>query len=112
MSLSEQLTIVIFYHFSGYKNFKYFYKFFVEKRPDLFPKTLSYNRFIELMPRLTTPPLSLCTYLRVRKMVHILLFQQNCRFVTINAQGVIEFLKDWQSLENHHMVGLWVLNYI
>jgi len=56
MSLSEQLTIVIFYHFSGYKNFKYFYKFFVEKRPDLFPKTLSYNRFIELMPRLTTPP--------------------------------------------------------
>jgi len=55
MSLSEQLTIVIFYHFSGYKNFKYFYKFFVEKRPDLFPNPLSYNRFIELMPRLATP---------------------------------------------------------
>lgn len=55
MSLSERLTIAILYHSSEYKNFKYFYKSFILTRPDLFPNPLSYNRFVELMPRLTTP---------------------------------------------------------
>ena len=68
MHLSERLTIVILYHSGGYKNFKYFYKSFVETRPDLFPNPLSYNRFIELMPRLTMP---------LAMLIHLLKGEQN-----------------------------------
>jgi len=56
MSLSELLTIMIMYHTSYAKNFKYFYKTCIEYiHKDDFPKALSYNRFVELMPRLFIP---------------------------------------------------------
>ncbi|WP_341758702.1 hypothetical protein [Candidatus Tisiphia endosymbiont of Ditula angustiorana] len=52
MSLSEMLTIIIMYHTSYAKNFKFFYKIYMEHLyKDDFPKALSYNRFIELTPR-------------------------------------------------------------
>lgn len=56
MSLSEMLTIIIMFHTSHAKNFKFFYKTYVEylHRND-FPKALSYNRFVALMPRLFMP---------------------------------------------------------
>ena len=50
MSESEVMTIVIYFHLSGYRNFKHFYIFNVcENMKDLFPQTVSYNRFVELM---------------------------------------------------------------
>jgi hypothetical protein len=56
MSLDEQLTVVIMYHSSYAKNFKYFYKTCIEYiHKDDFPNALSYNRFIALMPRLFMP---------------------------------------------------------
>lgn len=56
MSLSEQLTIMLMYHTSYAKNFKYFYKTYIEYiHKDDFPNALSYNRFVELMPRLFMP---------------------------------------------------------
>ena len=56
MSLSEMLTIMIMFHTSYAKNFKYFYKSYVEYlHAEDFPKALSYNRFVELMPRLFIP---------------------------------------------------------
>ena len=56
MSLSELLTIMIMYHTSYAKNFKYFYKTCIEyMHKDDFPKALSYNRFVELIPRLFVP---------------------------------------------------------
>lgn len=56
MSLSELLTIVIMYHTSYAKNFKYFYKTCIEYiYKNDFPRALSYNRFIELIPRLFIP---------------------------------------------------------
>jgi len=56
ISLDEQLTIVIMYHSSYAKNFKYFYKTCIEYiHKDDFPNALSYNRFIALMPRLFMP---------------------------------------------------------
>lgn len=56
MSLSEMLTIVIMYHASHSKNFKYFYKTYVEYlHKNDFPKAVSYNRFIALMTRLFIP---------------------------------------------------------
>jgi hypothetical protein len=56
MSLSEIMTIMIMYHTSHAKNFKYFYKTCIEYiHKEDFPNAVSYNRFIELMPRLFVP---------------------------------------------------------
>lgn len=49
---SEVMTILIYYHHSGYKCFEYYYKALVVLSfKDSFPKLVSYNRFIELLPR-------------------------------------------------------------
>jgi hypothetical protein len=56
MSLSEMLVIVIMHHTSYAKNFKYFYKTCIQYiHKNDFPNALSYNRFIELIPRLFIP---------------------------------------------------------
>jgi transposase len=56
ISLSEALTMMIMYHTSYAKNFKYFYKSYIEYlHKDDFPGALSYSRFVELMPRLYMP---------------------------------------------------------
>ena len=53
---SEIITLVICYHLSGYRTFKWFYLRFAQKYllPD-FPGLPSYNRFIELMPDVLIP---------------------------------------------------------
>ncbi len=52
MSRSEIMAILIFFHFNTFRNFKHYYLFYVQKHMrDLFPKQLSYNRFIELESR-------------------------------------------------------------
>lgn len=50
MSTSEILTITVLFHLSGMRTFKHFYLFYVQKnlKKD-FPRTVSYNRFVELM---------------------------------------------------------------
>ena len=50
MSLSEIMTILIMYHLSGYKTFKWYYTRYViiHQRKD-FPDLVSYNRFVEIM---------------------------------------------------------------
>lgn len=50
MSKSEVITIYYLFHLSGFRCFKHFYLFYVQKHmQNEFPKTVSYNRFIELM---------------------------------------------------------------
>jgi len=50
MSISEILTITVLFHLSGFRTFKHFYLFYVQKHlTKEFPKTVSYNRFTELM---------------------------------------------------------------
>ncbi len=62
MIMSEIMTIVIFFHLSNYKNFKYFYlEKICKDYVDCFPNIVSYNRFIELMPKVFVP---LGVYLR------------------------------------------------
>lgn len=54
MSESEIMTIMIFYHFGTYRTFKNYYMYYVKgylKRD--FHTAVSYNRFVELMPRLS-----------------------------------------------------------
>ena len=50
MSTSEILTITVLFHLSGFRTFKHFYIFYVQKHLiQEFPNTVSYNRFTELM---------------------------------------------------------------
>ena len=50
MSTSEIVTITVLFHLSGYRTFKHFYIFYIQKHLiKEFPTTISYNRFVELM---------------------------------------------------------------
>lgn len=64
MSYSEMLTILLLYHQSGYRTFKWFYQKYVQENwQSEFPNLLSYNRFIEMIPRLLMP---LTVFMRYR----------------------------------------------
>ena len=52
MSDAEVITILICFHFNSFRNFKHYYLGCVCRHwKHLFPKTFSYNRFVEIMPR-------------------------------------------------------------
>ena len=56
MSASEVMTIMVLFHLSNHKNMKHFYLFYVKQHlQDEFPKTVSYNRFVELMQTVLLP---------------------------------------------------------
>lgn len=56
MSQSEIITIMIVFQLSGFRTFKHFYQFYVQKHmTNEFPKTVSYNRFTELMQQHIMP---------------------------------------------------------
>ena len=64
LSASEVMTIVIHFHQAGYRDFKSFYqKHVCEHLVAEFPRLVSYNRFVELMPGVL---LVLCAYLQSR----------------------------------------------
>ena len=65
LSLSEIVTIIIYFHSSSYRNFKDYYLKHVSKylQPE-FPNLVSYNRFVELMPSALIP---LICYLNTRQ---------------------------------------------
>ena len=51
MSMSEMMTIVVYFHQQGFRNFKTFYLGYVWRHlHSEFPKLLSYSRFVQLMP--------------------------------------------------------------
>lgn len=50
---SEWLTVLVFYHFSGYKCFEYYYHELLEKQlKSYFPHQVSYERFVARIPHL------------------------------------------------------------
>lgn len=56
MSTSEVITIYLLFHLGGFRCFKHFYIYYVQKHmQNEFPKTVSYNRFIELMQSALMP---------------------------------------------------------
>jgi hypothetical protein len=58
MSLSEMITISLRFHSSCYRNFKgYYIKHVCQNLKGLFPNLVSYNRFIQLMPRVLSATL-------------------------------------------------------
>jgi hypothetical protein len=65
LSLSEVMTIIIWFHMSGYRTFKdYYTREVCTHLRWAFPRLVSYNRFVELMPGALLP---LCCYLMTRK---------------------------------------------
>jgi hypothetical protein len=65
LCLSEVMTIIVLFHSSGYRNFKSYYTGYVIPHMTwAFPRLVSYNRFVELMPSALVP---LCGYLQSRK---------------------------------------------
>lgn len=56
MSKSEVIAICMLFHLSGFRCFKHFYMFYVQRHMQMeFPKTVSYNRFIELSQEVLLP---------------------------------------------------------
>jgi hypothetical protein len=56
MSLSEVMTIVVLFHVSHYRTFKAYYKdCILDHLKSYFPKAVSYNRFVELIPSSLMP---------------------------------------------------------
>lgn len=52
MSESEMMSIIIFYHLSGFKCFKYYYTSIIQKTlKSYFPNTYSYPHFVAMMKR-------------------------------------------------------------
>jgi hypothetical protein len=65
LCLSEVMTIITLFHASSYRHFKAYYTERVLKQyPWAFPRLVSYQRFVELMPSALVP---LCGYLQSRK---------------------------------------------
>lgn len=55
LAASEVITLLVYYHHSGYKNFQYYYQRLVlPQMKAYFPKLVSYNRLLELLPRQLT----------------------------------------------------------
>ena len=49
LSDSEIMTILLYFHFGTFRNFKHYYLFFIKgTMKSYFPKAVSYNRFVEL----------------------------------------------------------------
>jgi len=52
----EVMTIPLFFHLSGFRCFKHFYVFYVQRHMQReFPNTVSYNRFVELERQVILP---------------------------------------------------------
>ena len=68
LSMSEVMTILVYYHNYGNRTFKDFYLKTVQKilKP-YFPKLVSYNRFVELIPTVLIP---LIAFLKFRRLVN------------------------------------------
>jgi hypothetical protein len=63
LSTSEIMTLIIAFHMTGHRTFKSYYQYVQKHLKSEFPKIVSYNRFVELMPSVL---LALCAYLKSR----------------------------------------------
>ncbi len=65
LSVSEIMTLIIYFHQSSYRHFKGFYLYHAKLHlKEAFPGLVSYQRFVALMPSVLIP---LCVYLQQRK---------------------------------------------
>jgi len=55
LTMPEMMTIVILFHQSGYRTFKYFYQYVTNHLKKEFPNLISYSRFVYLMKMIFVP---------------------------------------------------------
>ncbi len=68
LCLSEVMTIIVYFHFSGYHAFKWYYQKEIEGHlKKEFPKLVSYNRFVRLMPSALIPLICFARMCRMGK---------------------------------------------
>ena len=90
LSLSEIMTIIIYFHQSRYRNFKAYYTEYVcQHLRGEFPKLVSYERFVILMPSVFGP---LCAYLKS--------LYGNCRGISFIDSTALEVC-DNHRIHNH-----------
>jgi hypothetical protein len=101
LSLSEVMTIVIFFHHSRVRTFKDYYTIYIKNLVrEAFPNAPSYNRFIEIMPQSLMPLYIFMEYCRLGavtgisfvdstsiKVCHNLRIRSNKIFKNIAARG-------------------------
>ncbi len=66
LSLSETISIMIFYHFSEFKHFKAYYNYFVSNSK-WFKNPPCYDRFIQIIPHIFIPIVIMIHYLSGKK---------------------------------------------
>ena len=75
LSDSEIITIMIFFHLKGFRNLKHFYLYYVQTHLiNEFPKTVSYNRFVELQQKSLLPMVSFLKIYCFRKMYRYFIY--------------------------------------
>lgn len=78
LSISEIMTVQILFQMIGYRNFKTFYRGFLQKYwVNYFPNLPGYTRFVELIPR-SIFPLTLFTQFRCGKKTGIYYIDSSC----------------------------------
>ena len=64
MTISEMMTIVVLFHQSDYRTFKYFYMYVQQNLYREFPRLISYSRFVRLMKTLFIPLFSYLVHIK------------------------------------------------
>ena len=97
---SEMMTIIIFYHLSGFKCFEYYYrKLVLGPLHSYFPQAVSYERFVALMPR-CLPLLCLYVCMAVAMWGADRCLLCSCRYAIIDVFTRIEYLPGGRTEEN------------
>lgn len=91
LSLSEAISIMIFYHFSPYKNLKTYYQHFV-MGSNLFSNPPCYDRFIQIIPSLFLPLIIMMHYISGNKQEFIMLIRRILQYVKTLEFLIIEHL--------------------
>ena len=100
MSDAEIMVILILFHSGGFRCFKHYYKEYVCKHlKHLFPRQVSYNRFVELEKEVLLP-LTIFKYCWEPVPASVLLTPLLYVSVVIKESLFIRHLKDLPSVEN------------
>ena len=88
MSDAEMITILVLFHGNTFRNFKHFYLFYVCRTLNKeFPNLLSYNRFVERMPRVAIPLLLFLKLSLMGECTGITFIDSTCIPVCENKRG-------------------------
>ena len=101
LSPSEIMTIMIYFHQLRFRDFKTFYTQYVQKHLFYyFPKLVSYNRFVELMPSILMP---MCFFMLMQQKTPTGVY-----FILKNAVEKIYHRLKYSSVffNNHHPIFL------